>query len=282
MQKIFWLFSLGIILTFTHTKASCLLDMAGAFYFTTPSAEVKYYQQLLKTAEKYQAEKHKNQKHGKLMFADHINQLRQLLKRFGYRKDNVRDLKLHILVELHDVREDTDATYEDILTLFKNELADGVESLTYTHGLSRQAQYEEKQPFWKNYTLAATAKHLDRIANFEVSIQEAFQDIPSNIFWYKRYKNEWDQFFHRNEEINLTDPRDVQVFQYLKSLFTNEKAVNRYIGYPRQPVPTPCILDCLVQGQLGNTDIIQFGLSLFTTKEFNAHIEKVWEEIKKD
>lgn len=254
MQKIFWLFSLGILLSSYQLNAGCLLDMTVAFYHpkTSSDSEVIKYQNLLKIAEKFQAEKHKNQKHGKLMFTDHVDHIRRLLKEFGYRKDNVRDLKIYILAELHDTREDTGATYQEILELFGEEIAEGVESLTYTHGLSRQEQYEEKLPLWKNYTLAAVVKHLDRIANFETSIQEAFLREPPDIFWYKRYKSEWAQFFRRNEEIIFSDPRDIQVFNYLKSLFESDIAVNNFIGYPRQ------------------------------SKIFNQHIEKAWEEIKKD
>lgn len=82
---------------------------------------------LIKKAYNYAHEKHKNQKDDEgLPYFTHPNQVAEILKRV-----TLRDPELICAAYLHDVIEDCNVTYEELLTEFGQDIADLVNEVTH-------------------------------------------------------------------------------------------------------------------------------------------------------
>ena len=104
----------------------------------------------------YIKEKHKNQKRKQgTPYYLHPVEVGKILERKGFSKD------YQIVGLFHDLLEDTDTTYEEILQISNKEIAETLKLLTKEHGYKMQ-EYMER--ISKNY-MAKMVKLADRIHN---------------------------------------------------------------------------------------------------------------------
>lgn len=98
----------------------------------------------------------------------HIKHVVQILQRF-----NPTDAEI-AAAYLHDVIEDTDATYEEIVLLFGEEVADIVSRLTDKPGKNRLERHLNTYYILRRNPSAVKVKLADRISNMERSIGNEF------------------------------------------------------------------------------------------------------------
>lgn len=106
---------------------------------------------------------HGDQKYGgEFPYAIHLQAVESVLLRF-----NLDDEELRMMAWLHDVLEDTPATYEEVLARFGGRIADCVSRITLPKGGNRAWRYEQQYPQINASLDAVTIKVADRIANIE-------------------------------------------------------------------------------------------------------------------
>lgn len=162
----------------------------------------------------------KNQLYGTFPYSYHLRKVRGVLKRFGFgRKNSFFGLKLGTAAWLHDVLEDTDATYEQIAELFGKDVADIVRGVTK---LKKTATLHGDELLIKTYERtrenkgSRILKVADRIANVEEGLGDLFSGKPSKVH---KYFKEWELFKRM-----LYVPGDAdEMWIHLEKLLTNLK-----------------------------------------------------------
>lgn len=101
----------------------------------------------------------------------HIKHVVQTLQRF-----NPTDAEI-AAAYLHDVIEDTDATYEEIVLLFGEEVADIVSRLTDKPGKNRLERHLNTYYILRRNPSAVKVKLADRISNMERSIGNTYAKV---------------------------------------------------------------------------------------------------------
>lgn len=121
-------------------------------------------EELLDRAWKFAINAHGDQKYGnEFPYRLHLLFVVKTLKEFGF--TNVAILATGVL---HDTLEDTQATYEELVTFFGVIIADSVAALTEPKGGNRKWRHEQTYPRTAQNTYAIIVKLADRIANVEV------------------------------------------------------------------------------------------------------------------
>jgi (p)ppGpp synthase/HD superfamily hydrolase len=114
-------------------------------------------------AKRYAVRAHGDQKYGdEFPYALHLQAVESVLLRFG-----IFDEDLRVTAWLHDVLEDTDVEYEDLVTFFGREIADIVAALTEPKGGNRKWRHAQTYPRIAQSYKAVLVKVADRIANVE-------------------------------------------------------------------------------------------------------------------
>lgn len=117
----------------------------------------------LLTAKKFAIRAHGDQKYSTdFPYAFHLQAVENILMTFG-----IYDEVIRIAAWLHDVLEDTDTTYEDIHTMFGEEVADIVAAVTEPKGGNREWRHAQTYPKIAKNKWAIILKLADRIANVE-------------------------------------------------------------------------------------------------------------------
>lgn len=114
-------------------------------------------------AKRYAVRAHGDQKYGdEFPYVLHLQAVESVLLRFG-----IFDEDLRMAAWLHDVLEDTDSEYEDLVTFFGREVADIVAILTEPKGGNRKWRHAQTYPRIAQNYKAIIVKVADRIANVE-------------------------------------------------------------------------------------------------------------------
>jgi (p)ppGpp synthase/HD superfamily hydrolase len=114
-------------------------------------------------AKRFAVRAHGEQKYGdEFPYALHLQAVESVLLRFG-----IFDEDLRVAAWLHDVLEDTDAEYEDLITFFGREIADIVAAVTEPKGGNRKWRHAQAYPRIAQNYKAVLVKVADRIANVE-------------------------------------------------------------------------------------------------------------------
>lgn len=147
------------------------------------------FNELYQKAKSLAHEKHKNQRYSNNQpYTVHLQAVEAVLRRFGYSPDlTERNQNLIIGAWLHDIIEDTDATYQMIELEFGKEIAELVHAVTNEPGMNRKERHEKTYPKIKNHTYAIILKLADRIANVEESVK-------SKSTLLGMYRKEWKEF----------------------------------------------------------------------------------------
>jgi len=152
---------------------------------------------------------HGSQMYGKKPYIYHLDHVIQVLCRFGYH-DNI-----NILIGGlgHDLIEDTDVTFEDLMELFPNtrEIPYMIDGVTDLEGIFEN-RYEQKVATFTQKTAknkdAIIIKMADRIANVEATLAE---NLPKYL---KSYVKEFPLF---RDLLHASDV-DLNMYCYLNSL----------------------------------------------------------------
>ena len=147
------------------------------------SSEISKYQQALLFATK----SHSTQMYDSdKPYLFHLNLVGIVLSRFGF--DFIRNPNLHIAALLHDTLEDTKTSYNELKTMFGENVAEIVYSVTDGKGRNREERHRNTYPELANNLEAVVIKLADRIANVEYGIQ------TNNIKMFRKYRSEYGYF----------------------------------------------------------------------------------------
>ncbi|MCY7385813.1 MAG: HD domain-containing protein [Microcoleus sp. CAN_BIN18] len=134
-------------------------------------------------AKEFAIAKHAHQKYGDRPYSYHLAQVSQVLKEFGYLGDEA----IAAAAWLHDTVEDTEATYEELVSEFGVEISDIVFAVTSEPGENRVDRFRKTAPKIQSNQKALIVKLADRISNTEASLQ-------NNPKLYKMYLKEFPLF----------------------------------------------------------------------------------------
>lgn len=117
----------------------------------------------LERARRYAAKAHEGQKYGdEFPYFVHIWAAYGVALRFG-----IHDELILTAILLHDVLEDTDREYEEMVALFGQEVADLVARVTEPKGMTRKERHAVAYPEIAKDALARIVKLCDRISHVE-------------------------------------------------------------------------------------------------------------------
>lgn len=128
--------------------------------------------ELVKAAQSVATVKHEGQKYGDKPYTMHLQQVSEVLTRFG-----VSDVEMHAAAWLHDIVEDTDMTVEQVELMFGKRVSDLVYRVTNEQGKNRKERHVKTYIKIKACEEALQLKLADRIANVERSVLESNEDM---------------------------------------------------------------------------------------------------------
>lgn len=165
---------------------------------------------LIKRAEEFARLVHRNQYYSELPYYVHLKEVYLTLLDFG-----VTDESILAASWLHDSIEDTETTYETLLTQFGKEIADLVQAVTNEKGRSRKDILEKTAPKIVNNEAALVIKLADRIVNTEFSIDK-------NEKLYKMYEKEFPRFKELLYSKTSTKYFIPMLWEHLENLYSDE------------------------------------------------------------
>jgi len=122
-------------------------------------------------ARNFAIEKHANQKYGDKPYIYHLDKVRSVCDEFDL------NLPTTIAAYLHDVLEDTDTTYEELVENFGERVAGIVYGVTDEEGATRKERKEKTYPKIASNYDSTLLKLADRISNIRESIKDGRQDL---------------------------------------------------------------------------------------------------------
>lgn len=121
-------------------------------------------------AKEFGIKTHGLQTYGGFPYSKHLNDVSEVLGRFGYTEDTPTGALLQPCSWLHDIKEDCGVTEETLTAMFGKEIADIVECVTDEPGENRKIRKASTYPKTASKPLAIILKLADRIANVENSL----------------------------------------------------------------------------------------------------------------
>ena len=114
---------------------------------TYDKAFKKDFKELLRKAEKFATRHHALQDYDGLPYDEHLQEVVDVLKKFGYGG------KYLIAAWLHDILEDSSVSYNDIKKLFGEEIAEITYCVTDELGRGRKEKKEKTYPKTRNFNV---------------------------------------------------------------------------------------------------------------------------------
>jgi (p)ppGpp synthase/HD superfamily hydrolase len=145
---------------------------------------------------------HGLQKYGAEPYVVHLEQVQEIIKRFGYQSDQT----IVIAGWLHDTVEDTSLTLSEIESMFGDEIKDVVYRVTDEPGKNRKERKEKTYNKINGHYKATIVKLCDRIANVEASLS-----VPDKLSMYKK---EFPEFYNRVFSGGMAD----KLWEYLQQI----------------------------------------------------------------
>lgn len=164
----------------------------------------------IERAKQLAIEAHKHQKYGDKPYQFHLQEVVNILLRFGFRDDAV----LLSAAWLHDSLEDTNLSREQLESEVGFEVAELVWSVTDEEGQNRKERKDKTYQKIKKLEKAIILKLADRIANAESSIRD-------NKGLFQMYAKE-QSAFSSNLRPNSTGEKSAQLWQHLDNIFLNK------------------------------------------------------------
>ena len=138
---------------------------------------------IVNKAKDFAIAKHANQKYGDRPYSYHLACVSQVLEEFGYAEDEA----IAAAGWLHDTLEDTETTYEVLMSEFGKETADIVFAVTNEPGTNREQRLRKTALKIAANKKALIVKLADRISNTESSLK-------NNSRLHQMYKKEFPLF----------------------------------------------------------------------------------------
>lgn len=143
---------------------------------------------LISLAKTYAATAHRDQKYGdEFPYTVHLQAVESVANRFG-----IEDPVILAACWLHDTLEDCPSVeYEELETLFGQEIADVIAALTEPKGGNRKWRHEQTYPRIRQNQKAVAVKLCDRIANVESGgkkqgmYRKEHMDFKRSLIWAK-------------------------------------------------------------------------------------------------
>lgn len=157
-------------------------------------------------AEAFAIAKHAHQKYGEHPYEYHLHRVLSVLVEFEH-----TDNQVIVAGWLHDTLEDTETTYEMLVSEFGKEVADIVQAATSEPGKNREERFRNTAPKIQSNKKALIVKLADRIANTEASLE-------SNSKLYNMYVKEFPLF----KEL-LYNPQDIELMPMWNRLESSNK-----------------------------------------------------------
>ncbi|MEA5536795.1 HD domain-containing protein [Crocosphaera sp. XPORK-15E] len=142
-----------------------------------------------KTAELMAIEAHQGQQYGNFLYHHHLQEVVNILIKFGGTLNNPEIAPILIAAWLHDSLEDTSLTYDLILNKFGQEVADIVEAVTDERGKNRKERKALTYIKTRQNEKAIILKLADRIAN----IRASQLDNPKKLKMYSKEQQDFEQ-----------------------------------------------------------------------------------------
>ncbi len=168
------------------------------------------------TSKEFAIEAHGDQRYGDLPYEFHLEMVASIIRK--YFDGHVHLESLIDVAYLHDTREDTDVTLEELVSTFGVTVAYAVDLLSDEDGKNRK---ERKLRTYRNFTeriqslmmikpLAATIKFADRLANLTHSVNQikemdAGKAKDKSIKKLKMYESEHAEFVRVYEGFVLSE-----------------------------------------------------------------------------
>jgi len=133
---------------------------------------------------------HSGMKYGSVPYSDHLYDVVYLIDIYNINGSSTYiSSVLQAAGWLHDVLEDTDATYEELQNLFGSNIANLVEAVSDEKGKNRKERKAKTLPKTRKYgTHAIFIKLCDRLANIENASNTKNNDL------FEMYKKEHEEF----------------------------------------------------------------------------------------
>jgi (p)ppGpp synthase/HD superfamily hydrolase len=148
-------------------------------------------------AKEIATDKHKAQSYGEgSPYTVHLALVELALRRFGVTPATDQGKNLIIGSWLHDVIEDTDATYEFILELFGKDIADLVATVTDEPGVNRKERHFKTYPKIAAHPYAVILKLADRIVN----VESCLKNNDSRINMYRKEMKEFQRQLEKKDQ----------------------------------------------------------------------------------
>jgi (p)ppGpp synthase/HD superfamily hydrolase len=135
---------------------------------------------------------HGDQKYNEGPYVNHLDAVAQVAKRFGYGNQTVL-----ACCSLHDVIEDTDATVEEVRSMFGTSIAMVVNAVSDPPGTNRKERKALAYPEIRKVPMAVCVKLCDRIANVEVGgklnmYKSEYPEFKKALYKKGEYDNLWN------------------------------------------------------------------------------------------
>ena len=159
-------------------------------------------------AKKFALQAHQSQKYGDFPYERHLNDVFEVLNRFGFSIETEEGEQLLTAAWLHDVLEDTSVSLAEIQEVFGEKVAFLVHTVTDEPGETRKERKEKTYPKIKNHPLAVPLKLADRIANVEYSVRAqthhflaSYHKEQEEFEKHLRQPGQWDLMWRHLESL---------------------------------------------------------------------------------
>lgn len=166
---------------------------------------------------------HKGQWYGNKPYMYHLKKVSDLALDFGYTDESILMSCL-----LHDIIEDTEATYRDIKDNFGEEVAEIVYCVTDELGRSRKERKYETYKKIRNNPKSIVVKLCDRISN----ITESMGSENYNLKLMKMYLDEHNDFVYgisNDDSLDLTTRCWIKYYSVIEDLENEFKKLDNII-----------------------------------------------------
>lgn len=184
-------------------------------------------------------------------YTKHLNNVKSVLREFGFGpKDSIEGLILGSAALIHDVIEDTDATYEEIEELFSSQVARIVLGVTKLNGSDKDQVGLSPEDILRNTyrrtrtdRLSVTLKLADRISNVRQGLADLFLNLPTKVSKYMLEHKVFKEVLYRGEETQL-QPMWNELDRLLSDPYYALNFVNKSRGRRSSKIPVDKSIQC--------------------------------------
>ena len=126
-------------------------------------------------------DRHKDQKYGDAPYILHLSDVARTTKKY------TNDPVCIAVAWLHDVLEDTDTTYSELVDIFGQTIASSVHALTNKPGRNREERHLKTYSFIRKDKVALMIKLCDRLSNMNASLNNK-KKAKMYVKEYKTFK----------------------------------------------------------------------------------------------